>query len=330
MAGRKGKTVIVLLLLVAAGISVLRLRRFFVSPPRVTLKGAVLVRNADVDKQAPIADVEISVAGGLASQIAQSNPNGYFALTLGENVKPGQPIILRFRHPEYQPLDLTLLAGGRLEVASMVPLIESSSTPPAPPPAIISDVRIKYLTRTTTLVNVGSVVKTFRVVNAANVPCRGHYPCSPDGKWKATIGSTTLDAPDGNVFARGRVSCIAGPCPFTKIRSDEFSRGGPTLRVAVLNWLSTTTFLVEAEVFRLMSGDSVNYSYPVIFGQTLHFTAPADAEGLCIEAEINNQPIVFPFGPEPILSWASCTESVSPNHTALYQCELKPGYGLKQ
>ena len=106
-------------------------------------------------------------------------------------------------------------------------------------------------------------------------------------------------------------------------------RGGPTLRVEVLDWSSTTTFLFEAEVFHSMIGDSVRYSYPVIFGQTLHFTVPADAEGLCMEADLNRQSIVFPLGPEPLLSWASCTESASADHAELYQCELKPDYGFK-
>jgi hypothetical protein len=78
-----------------------------------------------------------------------------------------------------------------------------------------------------------------------------------------------------------------------------------------------------------MISDSELVSYPLIFGQTLHFTVPADAEGVCIEADLNRDHIVFPLGPEPRLSWASCTAFVNPDHTKLYRCELKPGYGLK-
>jgi hypothetical protein len=99
--------------------------------------------------------------------------------------------------------------------------------------------------------------------------------------------------------------------------------------VVVLDWSDTTTFLFEAELFREMISDSVLVSYPVMFGQTVHFTVPADAEGVCIEADLDRDHIVFPLGPEPRLSWASCTALVNPDRTKLYRCELKPGYGLK-
>ena len=193
----------------------------------------------------------------------------------------------------------------------------------------VSNITVRYTIKTTTPLNVGSFVKTFRVVNTANVPCNGRWPCSPDGKWKAALGSATLEAPGGNVFSKARVSCIAGPCPFTNIRSDRFSGGGRTVSVAVLDWSDTTTFLFEAELFREMISDSVRVSYPVTFGQTVHFTVPADAEGVCIEADLDRDHIVFPLGPEPRLSWASCTALVNPDRTKLYRCELKPGYGLK-
>jgi hypothetical protein len=142
------------------------------------------------------------------------------------------------------------------------------------------------------------------------------------------VGFSSLEAPGGDFFSNARVSCIAGPCSFTKIRYDGFSRGGPSVRVEVLDWSDTTSFLFEAEVFRSMTSNSVRLSYPVIFGQALHFAVPANAEGICIEADVNRQPIIFPLGPSLNLSWASCTESVNPDHTEVYQCELKPGYGF--
>ena len=101
------------------------------------------------------------------------------------------------------------------------------------------------------------------------------------------------------------------------------------MRVEILNWSSTATFLFEAEVFHTTISNSVRSSYPVIFGQALHFTVPGDAEGLCIEADVNRQPVVFPLGPALQLSWATCAESVNPDHTEVYQCELKPGYGFE-
>ena len=130
----------------------------------------------------------------------------------------------------------------------------------------------------------------------------------------------------GNAFRNARVSCIAGPCPFTKIESDGFPQTGSTLEVSARNWSDTATFLVEAEVVRPTVSDIVRDSYPVIFGQTLSFTLPADAEGVSIQAEMNGVPIVYPLGPNLFLTWAECNAREDSEHTRVYRCLLKPGY----
>jgi hypothetical protein len=58
----------------------------------------------------------------------------------------------------------------------------------------------------------------------------------------------------------------------------------------------------------------------------MNFILPAGAEGPSIEATLNGNEIVFPLGPALILSWATCTEEISPDQTQIYRCELKPGY----
>ena len=321
--------VIGLLALAAAGFAVpFLLESYFVSPP-IVLNGVVLVSSSDIDKRVAIQNVRVLAEEGVAAHDAWSGATGSFKLTLGKQYRERRPIILEFRHPDYMPLDMTVLASDRLIVAHMVPLEDPGPASVNLPQTAVSNVTIRYSVKTTTLLNAGSVVKTFHVVNTGNVPCNGHFPCSPDGKWKATIGSASLEAPRGDVFSNARVSCIAGPCPFTRISSDGYSQGGPTLRVAILNWSDTTTFLFEAEVFRLTISGGARVSYPVIFGQTLHFTVPADAEGVYIEADINRDSIVFPLGPEPRLRWAACTTSVNPDRTLVYQCELKPGYAFQ-
>lgn len=313
-------------MLVGGAISVL-VKRYF-ALRYVTLEGAVLARSDDVNRQVPVPGVEVSVGEGAARRVTWSGPTGLFSLTLARNPRGSGPLILRFRHPQYYPLDLPALAGDRLFVARMAPIEESGDTASPPPQTRISHITVKYSVNTTSLVNAGSSVKTFRVVNIGNVPCNGHNPCSPDGKWKAAIGTSSLDAPRGNIFLNARVACIAGPCPFTRINADGFSHGGPTLHVAVLDWSDTTVFLFEAELFRLMSTGSTRISYPVVFGQTMHFTVPGDAEGVYIEADVNRDSIVFPLGPEVELSWADCSESVTSDHTKAYQCRLKPGYAF--
>ncbi len=86
------------------------------------------------------------------------------------------------------------------------------------------------------------------------------------------------------------------------------------------------TFLLEAEVVHPMTSDLVRESYPVIFGRSLNFSLPPDAEGLSIEADINGQPIVFPLGPDLLLEWAECHVAVDRDQSKTYRCELKPGY----
>lgn len=295
----------------------------------ITLRGAVVARNSDVDKQVPIAAVKITAGDGLADGNTWSGSTGFFELTLHKWVRVGEPVPLDFRHPGYEPLHLNVLAGDKLYVAQMLPIAQPRREATDAPRVVISDIAVRYSVKTTTAVNVGSVAKAFRVVNTGNVPCRGLPPCSPGGKWKASTVSQTLEAGDGNVFRSARVSCIAGPCPFTRIKSDGFSRGGPTLKISILDWSGTTTFLFEAEVFRPLASDSVRISYPVIFGRALNFTVPAASEGVSIEADVNGEPIVFPLGPELRLAWASCTAHINPDHTKVYRCALKPGYRFK-
>jgi hypothetical protein len=323
------KFVILFLAIAIAGGTTLLLVMHRYSMRQITLEGAVLVRNDDVDKQVPINRVEVSTGEGLERRATWSGPTGFFGLTMAVDRRRKNPLILHFRHPNFLPLDLAIPLGNRLCVAQMTPVEEPVAANAPPATVQVANVVVKYSINTTSLVNAGSIVKTFRVINVGNVPCNGHNPCSPDGKWKAAIGTATLDAPRGNVFLNARVACIAGPCPFTRINSDGFSRGGPTLHVAVLDWSDTTVFLFEAEVFRSMSTGSTRSSYPVIFGRTMHFTVPGGAEGVYIEADVGSDSIVFPLGPEPSILWASCTERVTADQARAYQCEMKPGYKFK-
>jgi hypothetical protein len=167
------------------------------------------------------------------------------------------------------------------------------------------------------------------VVNMGNRACVPHAPCSPDDKWQAAIGGVSLDAGADNEFRNARLSCIAGPCPFTQVESDGFSKGGRFISVSVRNWSDTTTFALEAEVFRPENTNVIQRSYPIIVGRRLNFTLADSAAGLSVEAEVDGSPIVFPLPPNGILSWATCDITTQPDHTRLYRCELKPGYIFK-
>lgn len=292
------------------------------------LRGAVIKQNRDVNKQSPIANVDVRVVDGPTVVEGKSDFSGLFQLTLRKGMTPGQRITLSFRHPDYRPLDVRQMVGNTLFVARMVPIHDEIESELNLDEVAVTNVLVRYSTQAIAATEVGSGVKTFEVQNTGDVPCNNQSPCSPDGEWKAGVGSASLDAGDGNVFRNARVSCIAGPCPFTKVDADHFSDGSRTISVSVRDWSDTTTFLLQAEVFRSMATDTVRTSYPVIFGRAMNFTVPAEAEGTSIEAEINGTPIVFPLGPDPSLSWADCSVRVEYSQSKDYRCELKAGYGF--
>ncbi len=299
-------------------------------PPRptrtVSLVGAVLMQDRDPRRQMPIENVDITAAIGTATAEAKSDASGFFHLTLHPAEELDQTITLTFHDAGYQALEMTQPVTTQICVARMTPISTGTRVESSAPNVAIANVRLRYSTKATTVMSVGSDARTFEVTNTGGIPCNGHAPCSPDGKWKASAGSTTLDAGEGNEFRNVRASCIAGPCPFTKIQFDQPANGGRTLKVTALDWSDTATFLIEAEVTHVMPTDLVRQSYPVIFGNGMNFTLPAGAEGPSLEAELNRSDIVFPLGPDLWLSWATCTVKIDADRSKLYACELKPGY----
>ena len=308
----------------------LRARRLL---PTITIEGAVIESNADTRKELPIADVVITASDGAQTATTRSEASGHFKLVLQKRALSGKPILLSLRHPNYEPLDEEVQTGrllprNQLYVERMVPTPAKEVPGPRHPDTVVSEVRVRYTINSRTETNIGSAVKTFQVVNQPNVPCNGRPPCSPDKKWKASSASASLDAGADNVFTNVRASCIAGPCPFTRVSSDEALQGVRKIQVSALDWSETATFLVEAEVLHTQISSNVRELYPVIFGRGLNFTLPPTAEGLSLEAEIDGTPMVFPLGPDLEMSWAACTvrTAADTEKVAVYRCQLKPGY----
>lgn len=301
---------------------------------QLTIQGATIRRDADARKERPISGVEITATDGVTRTVAQSDDAGYFKLTFPRAVWPGRMIALTFLHPDYKSQQLKIQAGLSLArkgllVAAMEPISLQPGPGPAGQVSVVTNIRVRYTVNSQLEQNIGSEVKTFQVVNMGNVPCDGHSPCSPDRSWKASAGSVTLDAGLGNEFRNARASCIAGPCPFTRIDASGFAGGGRTITASALDWSDTATFLLEAEVFRKTTVSNVRELYPVAFGGTVNFTLPPVEEGVSIEADIDNTPMVFPLGPDLFLSWATCTvrtNAQDAEDATVYRCELKPGY----
>lgn len=318
---------------VAATATTLWLRLHHWKPAFLTIQGAVIRSDTDTRNQLPIAGAQVTASDGTTSASTESDASGYFKITLPGVIWPGRIVDLSFSRANYLPLDLKLRAslppaGKELHVAAMTPLPQPPAITPGGQQSVVSNIRVRYTVNSQTEENIGSAVRTFEVVNHGNVACDEHSPCSPDGSWKAAVGSLSLDAGPGNEFRSVRASCIAGPCPFTRVDSSGYKDGGRNVTVSALDWSDTATFLVEAEVFHTAISSNVRESYPVIFGRALNFTVPPTQEGVSIEAEVDGSPMVFPLGPELYLSWATCSSRASKEEekSTVYLCELKPGY----
>lgn len=315
----------------AATVTAVVLLRFAHWRPRiVVIQGAVIRHSTDPRNELPVAGAVVTVSDNATRVSAVSGDTGYFHIKFPERIWPKETVNLAFQHPDYKPLDESLLIGIHAQ-SNLLYVVEMTSTaapPPAPVahPIKISEVRIRYTVNDRTDTNVGSAVRVFQIVNTGNLPCKENDLCSPDGLWKEAKGSVTLDAGAGNVFRNVRASCIAGPCPFTRVDSQGFENGGQKIEVAALDWSDTATFLVEAEVFQESISSKLRESYPVIYGRDLHFTAPPTAEGVTIEAQVGTTPMVFPLGPNLYMDWGICNSRKGRNNDTIYQCELRPGF----
>ncbi len=309
---------------------VLLLRLQHWRPRVIVLQGAVIRSSVDPRRELPISGALITVSDDEAYATTISGARGYFKVKFRERVWPDETVHLDFRRAGYKQLEMTLKIGlhvnpHHLYIAAMRPVATPLALVPAHP-VTVSDIRIRYTVDYRTAKNIGSIARMFEAVNQSGVPCKGSSPCSPNGFWKASRGSLTLDAGAGNIFRNVRASCIAGPCPFTRIDSRGFAHGGKIIVASALDWSDTATFLVEAEVFHETIASRVRKSYPVIYGRELHFTTPPTAEGVSIEAEIGGTQIVFPLGANLYMNWTVCNSRMSVNRYTIYQCALKPGY----
>lgn len=294
-----------------------------------TVTGAVLAADSDPRKQLPIPNVEIvgNVRGVTVS--TRSDASGFFRLTWPDALWYGQAVVLQFRQPGYQPLVMTEPLTHDLFIARMEPVAAARPVAAGAHETTLTNLRVRYLVKSTNTTDVGSMADTFVVVSTGNNACRGRATCSPDGRWAASLGSFHKDAGPGQEFRNARVSCVAGPCPFTRIESDAFSRGGQQIGGTVLAWSDTVTFLVEADVVRTALSDMIRESYPAIFGRTFTFTLPPGGEGPSILAEADGSDIVYPLGPSLVLTWATCNLQTTADRSKLFSCTLKPGYRFR-
>lgn len=324
MSGKKKALLIILGLSIPASLLWVR----HLNRRTVTLAGVAIIRNTDPRKELPIAGVHVIAADGKLANPAVTDASGLFKITIRRLQLLGRHgVTVRFRHPEYESLTLYVPISSHITVAHLIPVAQEPHRPAVNSPSqVVSHPVVRYSIKRATEEDIGSAARSFVVENQGDVPCNGGRLCSPDNHWRASTGSIELDAGAGNEFRNARASCIAGPCPFTKINMSDLDHPARTLHVSAVTWSDTATFLVEAEVVHPMVSDVVRYSYPAVFGNALNFTLPPAAEGLSIQADLNGQNIVFPIGPALLIDWADCNARSNPDQTRVYRCELKPGY----
>jgi len=326
--------VLVLLVLVAAGIA-LRVGRRGVPRihPAITLEGSVLNQDADPSKRTPIPGVTVTATRGQTELVRQTDPTGYFHVSFNGGIESGKDLTLTFVKTGYKTVEMTPTnPGDQLYIVQMEPVAAPSRPARAQreqPPAkltAIKDVRVRYSFKNESTISVSAVAKEFMAPNKGNIPCGNLKPCSPDGKWKATLTILPIDTDPGNEFRNVRVSCIAGPCHFLRLDPPAFENGRTKLKISVLNWSDTAAFLVEADVVRRMVTNVVRQSYPFILGNTMNFALPPTSEAVSIEANVDGKLIIFPLGPTLDISWADCNVDTTTGGDQTYRCQLKGGY----
>ena len=237
-------------------------------------------------------------------------------------------MLLGFESVGYKPLQISeSLPLDQLYIARLQPLDSRQTANPAKT-VEIKNIQVRYSYKNESTMGVGSLAKQFTAPNTGNIPCRGQDTCSPDRRWKATKTTLSVDAEEGSEFGNIRVSCIAGPCAFTKTEPDHLGPSQRKINVTVLNWSDTADFLVEADISKTMVTEAVRISYPFVLGETMNFALPPTSEGPSVEAEVGGQYVVFPLGPDLIVSWGTCSMEVSQNGDKMYRCQAKPGYRL--
>ena len=290
------------------------------------IEGAVIAQSESPHSQVPIPNATITAGIDGIRGKSVSESSGRFRLKLEPPVPAGDLVQLKVEHPDYQPFAITTPATNEIYVLRLTPTARKADVEPPTKQVQLSGIRIRYATQARNTAEVGTAVRPFDIANKGNVPCDGKRPCSPDGRWKATIGAISLDTGDANKeFRNVRLSCIAGPCAFSAVESDGFSRGGRVITASVRNWSDPVTYVLEAEVVQTTESELVRYTFPVTFGRSMNFTLPASASVASIEADVDGSQVVFPLGPKLRLSWATCRMETGAEGRQ-YRCELKPGY----
>ena len=128
----------------------------------LSLGGAVMRQDADPRKELPLADVQVSaLSNGSVIGTGKSDASGFYTIVLRTRLWIGRPVLLQFRHADYQPLDQKDFIGDKVYVAKMMPIPHETNTAKRPD-VVVSNIQVRYSIKTTTTANVGSAVTVLR------------------------------------------------------------------------------------------------------------------------------------------------------------------------
>src|ERR1700728_461990 len=162
-----GKKIAWAIIAVAAGVVIVVLLlmrahrlRAITEAQAIPIEGAVIRRDADPNKELPIAGVAITASDGVRSATTESDAAGYFNFVLQKGVLTDRPVTVTFRDSNYEPLDLTVQTGRlaipkQLYVAALVPIPVKGVTSTSRPQTVVSNIRVRYTINTRTDTNVG-------------------------------------------------------------------------------------------------------------------------------------------------------------------------------
>src|SRR6185503_10918700 len=152
MSRKRKVGIVVVIILAGAAAAVWGVRH--VKNRTTTLRGAVITANSDPRKQLPVGGVEITATDGISVVRTSSDPTGLFTVALRKRIFRNHPVTLRFRHMDYAPLDMHVLASGKIYIAEMRPIqpekpIERSLATQT----ISSNIVVRYSIKTATVMN---------------------------------------------------------------------------------------------------------------------------------------------------------------------------------
>src|SRR5438105_4724683 len=121
----------------------------------VTIAGAVITKDPDPRKQLPIAGVTVIATDGLFFAQGKSDSSGLFSVTLRRRILRGQPVTLKFRNPDYEPLDMPIedvihKTPGKIYVAALTPVVRAQPVQENHPRQVITNVVVRYSMKAST------------------------------------------------------------------------------------------------------------------------------------------------------------------------------------